>query len=228
MGGTPKSTGTARYFWCRLGPIPLCWTCGNVYYNDHDCLCGQMPEICKHHVIQYDPFPVPEYRQPWEKCQTGHGSSGGGLINGQSDDLLLLDSQEQFEGYKKCYTHNGTWSASGRSIDTSSFPAVNGAIFDVGRFDNADFLGLVASSQGFSTNLTRRFTLGESGPSTSMSVVYSLTIAGFLVTFVWLIQRTFLCRSRSRRILRALPLTIWHNLNKKGKVVVSIGIEGVD
>jgi hypothetical protein len=153
-----------------------------------------------------------------QRCVTTHTCS---------DDLLLLDSQEQFEGYKKCYTHNGTWSASGCSIDTSSFPAVNGAIFDVGRFDNADFMGLVASSQGFSTNLTRRFTVGESGPSTSMSVVYSLTIAGFLVTFVWLLQRTFLCRSKESADIEGTT-PIRHNLNKKDKVVVSIGIEGVD
>lgn len=82
MSGTPKSTGTARYFWCRLGPVPLCWTCGNVYYKNQDCFCGRMPSICKHHNIRSDPMPRPEYCQPWDNCQTGHAAAGDGVAGG--------------------------------------------------------------------------------------------------------------------------------------------------
>ncbi|KAF3044589.1 hypothetical protein E8E11_008994 [Didymella keratinophila] len=120
-----------------------------------------MPKACKHHKIEYDPLPVTEYCQPWEKCQMGHGSSGGDLTGGQNGDLLLLDSQAQYEDYKKCYTHNGSWSAAGCSVDISSFPAVNDAMFDVDRSNDADSAVLVASSQAFSANLTRRFTFED-------------------------------------------------------------------
>lgn len=36
--------------------------------------------------------------------------------------MLLLDSQEQYDDFKKCYLHNSTWSGAGCSIDTGTSP----------------------------------------------------------------------------------------------------------
>ena len=140
----------------------------------------------------------------------------------------MLDSQTQYEDYKKCYTHNGTWSAAGCSVDTGSFPAIDDAAFDVGRFDDADSTSLVAFSQRFSANLTRRFILGESGTGLSMSVVYSLTFVGFLVMLVWLLQHTLLRRSKQSADIERNS-SVQHTLSEKDKVIEkSTGVKGVD
>ncbi|KAF3037520.1 hypothetical protein E8E12_007370 [Didymella heteroderae] len=132
------------------------------------------------------------------------------------------------EDIKKCYTHNGTYSSAGCSTDTSNVPAVNGAVFDISRFADADSPGLIASGQALYTKLTSRFTSEEKKIAALVSVVYGLVIVGLLAMLVWLLQGTILHRAKESANIDSTN-SITCVLGERDKVArETVGVEGVD